>query len=68
MQSSLMGASLTIPIQQGRLALGTWQGIYLNEARPHVFTCNCTVPDSDLSHVDLHAHAVVAACQTAGQY
>jgi hypothetical protein len=26
MQSSLMGPSLTIPIMQGRLALGTWQG------------------------------------------
>ena len=25
-QSSLMGPSLNIPIQQGRLALGTWQG------------------------------------------
>jgi thiamine phosphate synthase YjbQ (UPF0047 family) len=30
-QSSLMGASLTIPIHHGRLGLGTWQGIYLNE-------------------------------------
>lgn len=26
LQSSLMGPSLNIPIQQGRLALGTWQG------------------------------------------
>ena len=33
MKSSLMGASLTIPIRNGRLALGTWQGIYLNEHR-----------------------------------
>lgn len=32
-QSSLMGPSLTVPIGQGRLALGTWQGIYLNEHR-----------------------------------
>ena len=32
-QSSLMGASLTIPVSQGRLAMGTWQGIYLNEHR-----------------------------------
>jgi secondary thiamine-phosphate synthase enzyme len=29
-KSSLMGVSLTVPIRQGRLALGTWQGIYLN--------------------------------------
>ena len=33
LQSSLMGASLTIPVSQGRLAMGTWQGIYLNEHR-----------------------------------
>lgn len=32
-KSSLMGNSLTIPIHHGRLALGTWQGIYLNEHR-----------------------------------
>ncbi|KAI8475023.1 MAG: hypothetical protein J3K34DRAFT_405813 [Monoraphidium minutum] len=32
-KSSLMGASLTIPISKGRLALGTWQGVYLNEHR-----------------------------------
>lgn len=38
LQSSLMGASLTIPISHGRLALGTWQGIYLNEHRREVHT------------------------------
>ena len=32
-KSSLMGVSLNIPIQNGRLALGTWQGVYLNEHR-----------------------------------
>jgi secondary thiamine-phosphate synthase enzyme len=32
-KSSLMGVSLTIPITNGKLALGTWQGIYLNEHR-----------------------------------
>ena len=32
-KSSIMGVSLNIPIQNGRLALGTWQGIYLNEHR-----------------------------------
>ena len=32
-KSSLLGVSLAIPISQGRLALGTWQGIYLNEHR-----------------------------------
>ncbi|WP_262327164.1 secondary thiamine-phosphate synthase enzyme YjbQ [Carboxylicivirga litoralis] len=32
-KSSLVGASLTIPITNGRLNLGTWQGIYLCEFR-----------------------------------
>ena len=30
---SLFGVSLTIPITNGRLNLGTWQGIYLCECR-----------------------------------
>ncbi len=34
-KSSLLGASVTIPISNGRLALGTWQGIYLGEHRNH---------------------------------
>jgi len=34
-KSSLLGASLTVPVRQGRLALGTWQGIYLVEHRNH---------------------------------
>ena len=33
MKSSLFGASLVIPVRSGRLALGTWQGIYLCEHR-----------------------------------
>ncbi len=32
-KSSLMGASVQIPITNGRLNLGTWQGIYLCEHR-----------------------------------
>ncbi|MEM7655494.1 MAG: secondary thiamine-phosphate synthase enzyme YjbQ [Bacteroidota bacterium] len=32
-KSSLVGASLTIPITHHRLNLGTWQGIYLCEFR-----------------------------------
>jgi secondary thiamine-phosphate synthase enzyme len=35
LKSSLLGVSLTIPIQNGRLALGTWQGIYLGEHRDY---------------------------------
>jgi secondary thiamine-phosphate synthase enzyme len=34
-KSSLFGAELTIPITNGRLNLGTWQGIYLCEFRNH---------------------------------
>jgi len=33
LKSSLLGASLSLPIAQGRLNVGTWQGIYLCEHR-----------------------------------
>ncbi len=33
LKSSLLGQSLTIPITDGRLNLGIWQGIYLGEHR-----------------------------------
>jgi secondary thiamine-phosphate synthase enzyme len=32
-KASLLGSSLTIPVSDGALALGTWQGIYLCEHR-----------------------------------
>ena len=32
-KSSLTGTSLTLPVRDGSLALGTWQGIYLCEHR-----------------------------------
>lgn len=32
-KTSLMGPSINIPVRNGRLALGTWQGVYLNEHR-----------------------------------
>jgi secondary thiamine-phosphate synthase enzyme len=32
-KSSLTGTSVTLPVSDGRLALGTWQGIYLCEHR-----------------------------------
>jgi secondary thiamine-phosphate synthase enzyme len=32
-KASLLGCAVMIPIRQGRLALGTWQGIYLGEHR-----------------------------------
>ncbi len=34
-KASLMGPSLMLPVRDGRLALGTWQGIYLCEHRNH---------------------------------
>lgn len=34
-KSSLLGFSLTVPIKNGALVLGTWQGIYLCEHRNH---------------------------------
>ena len=32
-KASLLGPSLSLPVSGGRLALGTWQGIYLCEHR-----------------------------------
>ncbi len=32
-KASLLGPSLSLPVSRGRLALGTWQGIYLCEHR-----------------------------------
>jgi secondary thiamine-phosphate synthase enzyme len=34
-KASLLGPALTLPIAGGRLALGTWQGVYLCEHRNH---------------------------------
>ena len=33
LKASLLGPALTLPIARGRLALGTWQGVYLCEHR-----------------------------------
>lgn len=32
-KASLLGSSLSLPVSAGRLALGTWQGVYLCEHR-----------------------------------
>ena len=34
-KSTLTGSSVTIPITDGRLNMGTWQGVYLCEFRNH---------------------------------
>jgi secondary thiamine-phosphate synthase enzyme len=33
LKAAILGSSVTVPIRNGRLALGTWQGIYLCEHR-----------------------------------
>jgi secondary thiamine-phosphate synthase enzyme len=35
LKSSILGCSLTVPVTNGRLNLGIWQGIYLCEHRDH---------------------------------
>ncbi len=35
LKSSLLGASVSVPVSAGKLCLGTWQGIYLCEHRDH---------------------------------
>lgn len=34
-KSSMLGVSLLLPVQNGRVQLGTWQGIWLGEHRIH---------------------------------
>ena len=35
LKAALLGSSVTIPITNGKLNLGTWQGVYLCEHRDH---------------------------------
>ncbi|UKN02631.1 secondary thiamine-phosphate synthase enzyme YjbQ [Paracrocinitomix mangrovi] len=42
-KSVLTGTSISIPIVNGKLALGTWQGIYLGEFRDHASGRNLIV-------------------------
>ena len=63
-KSSLLGCSVSIPIQQGRLALGTWQGIYLGEHRNHggIRRVIATIqgeerPKSAREERDMHGHS-----------
>ncbi|MBT8147543.1 MAG: secondary thiamine-phosphate synthase enzyme YjbQ [Gammaproteobacteria bacterium] len=34
-KSSLIGCEVSVPVSNGRLLLGTWQGLYLGEHRDH---------------------------------
>ena len=49
LKTSILGSSLFIPINNGKLTLGTWQGIYLCEHRTNGPTRNLiiTVTGSD---------------------
>ena len=42
-KAALTSTTLSIPIQNGRLALGTWQGVYLWEHRRRGSTRRCVV-------------------------
>lgn len=35
LKSSILGSSVSLPIKNGRLNVGTWQGVYLCEHRNH---------------------------------
>ena len=35
LKAALLGASVSVPVRSGALALGTWQGLYLCEHRNH---------------------------------
>ena len=35
LKASLLGPALSLPVARGKLALGTWQGVYLCEHREH---------------------------------
>lgn len=35
LKASILGTQVLIPVRNGRMALGTWQGIYLCEHRDH---------------------------------
>jgi len=43
LKASMLGSSVTIPIVNGRLALGTWQGIYLCEHRDDLHRRNLVI-------------------------
>lgn len=56
-----MGPSLTLPIAQGRFALGTWQGIYLNE---HRWAEGLGLPKSHLVHSGIVERCSVQLAKT----
>lgn len=65
-KSSLMGASLTIPIQSGRLATGIWQGIYLNEHRNYGGPRRLMVTIQGKRRADGRNYGPATQCKTSG--
>lgn len=43
LKAALLGSSVMIPITEGKLALGTWQGIYLCEHRNYIHRRNLVI-------------------------
>ena len=43
LKAALLGSSVMMPITNGKLALGTWQGIYLCEHRNHAHRRNLVI-------------------------
>jgi secondary thiamine-phosphate synthase enzyme len=42
-KNALLGCSVTVPVREGRLAMGTWQGLWLAEHRDHASPRNLLV-------------------------
>jgi secondary thiamine-phosphate synthase enzyme len=61
-KSALFGVSLNIPISDGKLALGTWQGIWLCEHRNHGGRRNVVVCILACSRSDV-CFLIVDVCQ-----
>jgi secondary thiamine-phosphate synthase enzyme len=49
-KASLLGASVSVPIHNGRLLLGTWQGIYLAEHRDRASSRNLILTLQGTTH------------------
>ena len=49
-KAALLGFDLNIPISQGELMLGTWQGVYLMEHRSHAGSRNIVATISGMTY------------------
>ena len=66
-KASLLGPTLTLPVRDGRLVLGTWQGIYLCEHRdrggPRSLTATLWGERRGVSDFDVVGASVRAVCE-----